>query len=246
MMPLSNVEGFTEEQLADPVFRLTCGRITIAILTAFCIMATPLALAGAQRRLTSIHVTTMKEAPTPVLTLSEKDKAIFWAKVNKDGPLPDQTNPHYAGLGPCWVWTAGKCSGGYGGIGIGGKHYGTHRIGYFLANGIMPSQFVCHRCDNRSCVNPARFFLGTSQDNHTDMIKKGRSLTGDKNPSRLHPENRPKGDNHYAAKVSSGDVIDIREKSKNGVKRSKLAREYNVNWSTIDRIIRGSRWKCTA
>lgn len=26
-MPLSNVEGFTEEQLADPVFRLTCGRI---------------------------------------------------------------------------------------------------------------------------------------------------------------------------------------------------------------------------
>ena len=27
MIPLSNVEGFTEEQLNDPVFRLTCGRI---------------------------------------------------------------------------------------------------------------------------------------------------------------------------------------------------------------------------
>ena len=27
MMPLSNIEGFTEEQLADPVFRLTCGKI---------------------------------------------------------------------------------------------------------------------------------------------------------------------------------------------------------------------------
>lgn len=90
--------------------------------------------------------------------------ARFWSKVNK-GLRPDD----------CWIWTAGK-SNGYGIFRVGdNKTISAHRYSYILHNGKEPgSLFVCHRCDNPSCVNPDHLFLGTQGDNIQDMIDKGR------------------------------------------------------------------------
>lgn len=76
----------------------------------------------------------------------------------------------------CWIWT-GVLSGSTG-YGVTSKQYqrlSVHRVSWEMANGpIENGLFVLHRCDVRSCVNPAHLFLGTAKDNFHDAIRKGR------------------------------------------------------------------------
>ena len=92
----------------------------------------------------------------------------FWSKVRKTSF--------------CWIWTAGKFSQGYGGFKINGKTEKAHRISWTLTYGEIPDGLdVLHDCDNRPCVRPNHLFLGTHQDNMTDMVNKGRSKKGESN-----------------------------------------------------------------
>jgi len=77
----------------------------------------------------------------------------------------------------CWLWTGAANAAGYGRLYVWpeGKHQKAHRISYELHVGAIPDgMFVCHRCDNPSCVNPQHLFIGTRQDNVDDMNRKGR------------------------------------------------------------------------
>ena len=80
-----------------------------------------------------------------------------------------------AGTDGCWVWTAATNSRGYGHATFDGARTYAHRIAYTLAYGPIPEgMFVCHRCDNPPCCNPAHLFVGTAADNAQDMAAKGR------------------------------------------------------------------------
>ena len=75
----------------------------------------------------------------------------------------------------CWVWLGYKLPAGYGQFYVKGKTVLAHRWAYFEKNGCFDySLFVCHKCDNPSCVNPSHLFLCTNSDNMKDCGKKGR------------------------------------------------------------------------
>lgn len=136
----------------------------------------------------------------------------FWAKVDKF------TNPE-----GCWIWTAGKTEQGYGRI----DNIRAHRLAWEIANGPIPIGFeICHHCDNSSCVNPAHLFCGTRSDNINDCVSKGRF-------------NRPLGENHPKAKLTSSQVLEIREAP---YSQRKIARLFGVSRAVIRQVLSGRAW----
>jgi hypothetical protein len=86
--------------------------------------------------------------------------ARFWAKATRGG---------------CWLWQGYRDRDGYGHHHYNGRRWRAHRLAWTLARGPIPGGlYVCHRCDNPPCVNPAHLELGTQKENIGDCLAKGR------------------------------------------------------------------------
>jgi len=124
----------------------------------------------------------------------------------------------------CHNWGGYLSEKGYAKFTVSGKPVRAARWIYEYLNGPIPDGLqVCHKCDNRKCVNPEHLFIGSATDNRRDMISKGRSKS----------------------KLTPLEVIDIRNKylTREYTKCS-LAKTYNVSETQIARIVNYKGWIC--
>jgi HNH endonuclease len=86
----------------------------------------------------------------------------------------------------CWEWQGKMSPNGYGALYHKGTRYVAHRMSWELSKGLrLGRYFACHKCDNRSCVNPNHLFPGTPMDNTRDMLAKGRQKKPKSEPGLL-------------------------------------------------------------
>jgi hypothetical protein len=102
------------------------------------------------------------------------------------------------------------------------------RFAYEALFGEIPEgMFVCHSCDNPTCVRPSHLFLGTAQDNIKDMDAKGR---------------RALGSNHGNSKLDENMVKEMKGLFGRFTQRQ-LARRYGVSAGLVGHIKHGRAWK---
>ena len=151
--------------------------------------------------------------PRPVVSLAEY--------------LDARTSPEP--MSGCWLWTGCANALGYGVCMLRGRRL-AHRAWWAHANGLadVPRGLVVrHRCDNPACVNPQHLETGSMADNPADMVARGRSRRGERNPlSRLTTE----------------AVLAIRSAVASGYTRTAVAGCFGLSHQHVSELVRGLRW----
>jgi hypothetical protein len=144
----------------------------------------------------------------------------------------------------CWEWTGSKTPKGYGQTRLWRVTQAAHRCSYLFHIGPIPSgMLVCHKCDNPGCVRPDHLFIGTAEDNTSDMFAKHRE-----------------GCRHgcFVKKLKHNDAVEIRRQydmapfisTRRGVIKApgtlaQIAHQFGITSALVGAIGRGISWKQT-
>ncbi len=129
----------------------------------------------------------------------------------------------------CWEWKGNLNKGGYGRIGEKGT---AHRRAYEYTYGPIPKgMHVCHKCDNRKCVNPSHLFLGSIGENLQDMTNKGR---------------RARGTSIASSKLNEEIVLEIRKMRLSGAKYTEIMDKFKTSKRLTSGICKNQQWNHVA
>lgn len=125
----------------------------------------------------------------------------------------------------CRLWLAYTSGRGWARLYWKGRLQSAAKLSWENANGPMPRGMETrHKCDNPICIDERHLEPGTHQDNMDDMVKRGRSNKGTKNPH---------------AKLSKEQALAIIAAT--GTQQS-IADHFGVCNQTVSEIKSGKRW----
>ena len=138
----------------------------------------------------------------------------------------------------CWRWTKTIGTTGYGFSYLHGRPIKTHRLSYLLFRGpLIPGMFICHKCDNKWCVNPGHLYQGTVKDNVRDAQARGQMKIAKPKPGYAM------GEKHCCAKLNNESAKKIIELRRSGFQYKEIAKELGVHLVTVADVIKGKTWK---
>lgn len=153
----------------------------------------------------------------------------FWSKVRKG--RRDE----------CWPWLASSRGVGYGAFKVGNKVIDAHRFAYELHHGAapLPGIWICHKCDNRACCNPAHLVAGTPLDNHGDMVARGRRV----DPTVVSERNKRLGIKPpRTTKLTDEQAALVIALASQGLRHYTIAERVGVCRASVSKIIAGTQW----
>ncbi len=161
------------------------------------------------------------------MVLTTRQIKNYWQKVNKTDS--------------CWDWT-GYTASGYGKVNLNGRVYFAHRVALLLSGvKFAPSkkelgasgEIVMHRCDRRSCVNPAHLKLTDQKENMHDAHTKHRKWHGELS-----------GESNGRAKLTERKVSALRLlfRSAKNINFASLAHSLGVNVTQLYLIRSNKSW----
>lgn len=148
------------------------------------------------------------------------------------------------GPNECWEFARPQHDSGYGQLYFRGRLHLAHRLAVMLDGRDVTDAFVCHRCDNPPCCNPAHLYVGDALTNARDVCERG-------------DWNRQKGEDHCHSRLSDEDVRDIRRRYVRKYARGEppaynwrsnsleLSKEYGISIAYVGDLARG-KWRKTA
>ena len=120
----------------------------------------------------------------------------------------------------CLVWVGAKDKNGYGLFTDYSYHVvRAHRFIYKIKIADPKDKFVCHKCDNPSCVKISHLFLGSCHENLLDCKKKGRN----------------------SHKLSNQEISQMRYLFKNGVSQISLSKKYKIVPHYVSMLVNNKR-----
>ena len=131
----------------------------------------------------------------------------------------------------CWEWIGGRCN-GYGMFtAIKPYRERAHRWLWEYCFGSIPKgKFLCHTCDNPTCVRPAHLYIGTAQTNANDREERGHGGKSSGGRGVQAPY-----------KIKLKDELHVNRLYISGISVVDIAKQYKVNPTTIYRHLNKSK-----